>query len=744
MAIRNKIFRKCSDVSISNVFQYNDIFFTPGSIAFYDNDCWIDSEVESALIPVADVTFEFYVSCDDCISFNLNGVYLQLCSDPSVELILTVNNSIVPEIGSSVLYDGNCWNVISLIDATSTVTESLTTYEDCTACELFNTGTTEYSPYTFVNCCDSTDVQTFNIILSNFGYPFGDTVVYNNKCYSLNSPSSTSTIVATYEFPNYQNCNFCGQEIPCPTPTPTPSFTPTPTITPSVTPSITPSQTNTPTPTKTFGITPTPSITTTTTTRPVLQNECNVITLFPLGVVCDVTNPTSYESADGSIQLIITGGTAPYSAVWSNGVSGTTALYNLNSGVYTATITDYYGDYVVTNSCSIIAPTPTPTITPTPTLTPSPTPTPMTGMCVTFVVNNTTQYPYQFNYSTTINGLPSWTASTYDSPITNVGGLLVLYYSTDTNSWIITGFNNNTWYPSSIYTTLPPTTNWVINGSTDVSLMTVVSGDCPTYTSIIVDVLTNDVSCASSNDGSICIYPYGGTGSYVYSIDNGVITGTTNCFYNLGFGTYSVYVEDTISGDVYKQNVTINNLNINTSQQLFFKQTQNQTLQSTNTLTSTKEVYNLNNTDIPVGTTVNFELTLTDIFEMCQPGDGDNSASYFIVKKNGTALTQTSLGSTTSTETRPNCSPNVCDTTTDMWSVTCSITNTDTLTVEIYNYISITTVSNQQTCPTKLTNTMGVTTSYTYNSSNCVTLFNEGLNVQSTNTRSAYDPNAPQ
>ena len=92
MAIRNKIFRKCSDVSISNVFQYNDIFFTPGSIAFYDNDCWIDSEVESALIPVADVTFEFYVSCDDCISFNLNGVYLQLCSDPSVELILTVNN----------------------------------------------------------------------------------------------------------------------------------------------------------------------------------------------------------------------------------------------------------------------------------------------------------------------------------------------------------------------------------------------------------------------------------------------------------------------------------------------------------------------------------------------------------------------------------------------------------------------------------------------------------------------------
>jgi hypothetical protein len=60
MAILNRVFRKCSDVTISNVFQYNDIFFTPGSIAFYDDDCWIDSEVPTTLIPVADVTFNDY------------------------------------------------------------------------------------------------------------------------------------------------------------------------------------------------------------------------------------------------------------------------------------------------------------------------------------------------------------------------------------------------------------------------------------------------------------------------------------------------------------------------------------------------------------------------------------------------------------------------------------------------------------------------------------------------------------
>ena len=135
MAIQNRVFRKCSDVTISNVFQYNDIFFTPGSIAFYDDDCWIDSEVPTTLIPVADVTFNDYLSCDECISSNLTGLYLQLCSDPTVELNLTVKNSIVPSVGASVLYDGNCWTYVSTTGVTSTITEVLTTYEDCATCE---------------------------------------------------------------------------------------------------------------------------------------------------------------------------------------------------------------------------------------------------------------------------------------------------------------------------------------------------------------------------------------------------------------------------------------------------------------------------------------------------------------------------------------------------------------------------------------------------------------------------------
>jgi hypothetical protein len=47
-------------------------------------------------------------------------------------------------------------------------------------------------------------------------------------------------------------------------------------------------------------------------------NSCSVVTIFPMGVNC-VTVPTSTTTSnDGSMTLIITGGTAPYTIFWSN------------------------------------------------------------------------------------------------------------------------------------------------------------------------------------------------------------------------------------------------------------------------------------------------------------------------------------------------------------------------------------------------------------------------------------------
>ena len=84
----------------------------------------------------------------------------------------------------------------------------------------------------------------------------------------------------------------------------------------------------------------------------ITQNNCNVSALRPLEVTCNPTNASSPESQDGSIQLYINGGTSPYTVSWTNGAQGT-YIGNLQSGNYTATVTDYYGDYTKTITCTV-------------------------------------------------------------------------------------------------------------------------------------------------------------------------------------------------------------------------------------------------------------------------------------------------------------------------------------------------------------------------------------------------------
>jgi hypothetical protein len=71
-----------------------------------------------------------------------------------------------------------------------------------------------------------------------------------------------------------------------------------------------------------------------------------------MSVQCVITNASSVDTQDGSTQLIINGGTSPYTVTWSNGQQGT-VLSNLSPGDYTATVTDYYGDYQITTTCTI-------------------------------------------------------------------------------------------------------------------------------------------------------------------------------------------------------------------------------------------------------------------------------------------------------------------------------------------------------------------------------------------------------
>ena len=81
-------------------------------------------------------------------------------------------------------------------------------------------------------------------------------------------------------------------------------------------------------------------------------NECNVITIFEMGVSCLTVNPSSQISSDGAASLIITGGTPPYTITWSNGNTNQN-IYNLSVGSYSATVIDSYGDFTANTTCVI-------------------------------------------------------------------------------------------------------------------------------------------------------------------------------------------------------------------------------------------------------------------------------------------------------------------------------------------------------------------------------------------------------
>jgi hypothetical protein len=737
MAIRNNIFYNCSDETTSLVLQYNDIFFVPGTVASYNNGCWIDSQVNSVLVPVADVTFDNYENCESCINITQVGYLIENC-DSLEQAIVTFQIDNEPQIGTFILYANACWEVLSQTDANSNTSPQLNSYVSCEICSSFIDQEEEaYQRALFVNCCNPSDTQVFNIIASNFGGVLGSTVVYNNTCYSYDSLVLSGTIVGTFPFPQFSNCNFCLESNPCvtPTPTPTPTYTATPTPTLTATPTTTPTLSVTPTPTQTFSTT-----TTTTTIRPVSRNECLPITLFPMGVECFTVDPTAPTLSNGSMTISITGGTPPYTILWSTGAQNVVTLNNLGTGSYTAFVIDYYGDFSAQTTCSVVAPSPVPTNTPTPTMTPTPSQQVFDELCLTLNVDGQIQQ-FEFNYYTIINGKPSWTASTTDTLITTSGVPLFLTWTLPGLSseptlgpeYRITGWNGSLWYLSSTTSSTPPVSGWgVIGSSPNVSVISLVNGPCPLYSDLQISTFTNSTSCPQTADGSVCITVLGGSGFYEYSID-GVNYGTSNCFYNLLSGSYSVYVIDLIDPSLaVAQNVVISSVGTTSTLTLGYTQ-----VQSTDTTINVFTNQNfsrflLNTSVIPMGVTVNLSFNLSSLLQVFEPGNGSAPSSLISILKNGNVVSPTITPGSSSITNRPGCFPYKINSTQVNAVATTTVTTNDILLIQILNLV---TVTDPQTdgCITRIQNNMNVNTSFTYSGiQDCTQLIGGNLSVGTT------------
>jgi hypothetical protein len=468
---------------------------------------------------------------------------------------------------------------------------------------------------------------------------------------------------------------YVGYAANCITPTPTP--TPTTTSTPAVTP--TPTITASPTPTLT------PSITPTSSNLPVYQpkNDCQVFTLFDLGVTCNVIEyPSSANSNDGILSLNVTGGTSPYSFYWDNGQRSQT-LSGISGGTYQCTVIDYYRDYTATTICSIFAPTatPTPTMTMTPTVTPS-------GICpkLCFIaISNTTSYgPLQFTCNGMFNGKTTWTNGTYNIIWNNL-------------VWEIVEQDMKTPFISdgggifvSTTTSNIPTALWQVAGGSITYTVTMTEGDCPTKVPLQAQVTHQNSTCNGTQncDGSITIAASYGSPPYLYSINNGLTWQTSNFFFNLCPNSYTALVKDS-SGSTLSNVTTVGYNQPPTTYQLSFKLVDTQSNPSSNSNYSVSHYTIITTPVLPAGTSIQASLDFSQVKTINGPGTGQIVDNISVVQ-NGITLIPTSQYGNPITNSRPNCSPEIQTVTTDTKTYSISLSSDSTISITSSSELSIT------------------------------------------------------
>jgi hypothetical protein len=490
---------------------------------------------------------------------------------------------------------------------------------------------------------------------------------------------------------------------PTPTPTKTPTMTPTNTSTPTVTPTNT--QTTTPS--------ITPSITPSKTPVTRLQNNCDVITIFDMGISCNVIQqPSSSISSDGILSVNVTGGTSPYSYFW-NGVGGEQTQYGITQGNYDITVIDYYGDYTASTICSLFGPTPTPTTTSTPTPTPT-LPIQCVDLCMT-IGNKGGNELVQFECDGMINGRFRWVGNTLQSTI-------YIIWSSTNNRWTvyednqgIVPFTVQESIISSEVNNLIPVSGWSYFGGNSFGNITVTTGLCPTFSPLLLTLSKNDNSCQGSQncDGSISVFAQGGLAPYLYSIDDGFTVQSTPIFNDKCVGNYTVTVYDS-NGDQQSSSIEIGFSSSPVTYQLsvvdFGTPIVGGTPNLSNTLTKYYKIQS--NPPIPVGTSVTFNLTLSNTKSYQGPGNGtiDNT---LVITKNNITQTPTFVSNTPVVTGRPGCSPNVQTGVTQTNSITLTMTSGDDITITEYSSLVLTNPlgSLQTNCTTTLT--QGITSDIT-------------------------------
>lgn len=705
-----------------------------GSIQCFDN-------ITPSFIPNTNDLISCHTTCLDCYDSPTFTYSIELCSGiyagttysitlDDASLLTTGNYYIFFYTGSPLLDGINCWKVNGISefspDYTGVSNLSGSGFEDCNTClglptptptntptqTETPTQTPSYTPTpTQTPTVTSTPSQTPTTtptqtqtpsatpLICGYGLVTGN-YYYTDCCGELIQGSTkdyfTVTLDYTKPFFGVTLLNSPAVQV-CPTPTQTPTNTVSPT--PSITPSITP--TNTPTTTLTSTPTPTPS------NRPAVRykNDCEPLTLFPLGVECNVVQqPTTSNSNDGILTLIVTGGTSPYSFYWSNGQRSQT-LVGIPQGEYLCYVVDFYGDFTATTVCSLFGPT-EPT-TPTPTTTPTVTPSGVCPKLCFFAYNEFSQYGlWQFECNGSHNGRTKWTNGTYNIVWDGVKWIIV---QNDLQTPLV--INGGGIFVSSDPSNIP-LASWVTNGGSLDYLITITEGECGAYVPLQAYVTVQNATCdgAQSCDGTITITPQFGVPPYSYSINNGVTWQNSNFFFNLCPNTYTVITQDSDLNSVssivtvsYNEPPTTYQISIN------LLQDQTQVVSGPNSNTTTTYLTVTSNPPIPQGCTLTFDLNFSSLKTINGPGSGTINDTINVYQNNISIAPVSVQAPVTIVNPRPNCSPESQTVSTEFESYYCELGGAKTVTFNTQSGLLITAGQiSQNNCLTELLQTIYV------------------------------------
>ncbi|MCE9539154.1 MAG: hypothetical protein K8R85_08045, partial [Bacteroidetes bacterium] len=300
------------------------------------------------------------------------------------------------------------------------------------------------------------------------------------------------------------------------------------------------------------------------TTNTIAINQPLSIALNPL-----ISHIVCAGGSSGAISLSPTGGTSPYTYLWSQGGQTSSSISGLTIGNYSVTVTDSKGCQTITNY----------TITQL-TLSVELTPTQVTcfggnnGSISALPSGGTPNFTYSWlPGSASTNSISNLTAGTYTLSVTDSKGCIAtssvtitqpnaVSASTSSTNETCNYLNNGTataipsggtspytylWQPGlqttgTISNLSAGTYNLTVTDSNGCAVNTTAIITQPIVLAIGITAQTNVTTCFGDNNGSVTATASGGTPSYTYSWMPG--SATTNAISNLTAGTYTLTLLD--------------------------------------------------------------------------------------------------------------------------------------------------------------------------------------------------------